>query len=155
MTDEKKIVVERLIDHPAAEIFNLLGNPQRHTEIDGSGFVVSDEKTNRIQQVGDVFTMNMNGPHMGGEYKTDNHVTGFIENKLIAWKTAPAGTEPPGWEWMWELEPQGADQTLVRLTYDWSKVTDQDLLKKVHFPLVSKEQLEDSLNNLAAAVQRS
>lgn len=155
MTDEKKIVVERLIDHPAAEIFHLLGNPQRHTEIDGSGFVVSDEKTNRIQQVGDVFTMNMNGPHMGGEYKTDNHVTGFIENKLIAWKTAPAGTEPPGWEWMWELEPQGADQTLVRLTYDWSKVTDQDLLKKVHFPLVSKEQLEDSLNNLAAAVQRS
>lgn len=52
--------------------------------------------------------MNMQGDHMGGEYKTDNHVTGCVKDKLLAWKTAPAGTEPPGWEWLWELESQGA-----------------------------------------------
>lgn len=89
---------------------------------------------------------------MGGEYKTDNHVVGYDENKLLAWKTAPAGTEPPGWQWVWELKPQDADSTDVSLTYDWSAVTDKDLLKKVSFPLVSESELEDSLGRLAAAV---
>jgi hypothetical protein len=40
---------------------------------------------------------------------------------------------------------------MVSLTYDWSKVTDQDLLKKVSFPLVSENELEDSLVKLASA----
>ena len=40
------------------------------------------------------FVMNMEGDHMGGEYQVDNHVTGFDANHLIAWKTAPRGTEP-------------------------------------------------------------
>jgi hypothetical protein len=40
----------------------------------------------------------------------------------------------------------------VRHTYDWSKVTDKDVLKKVSFPLVSEQQMEDSLSNLASAV---
>ena len=62
------------------------------------------------------------------------------------------GTEPPGWQWVWELKPQDADSTDVSLTYDWSAVTDKDLLKKVSFPLVSESELEDSLGRLAAAV---
>ena len=70
----------------------------------------------------------------------------------MAWQTAPAGTEPKGWEWMWELEPQGQDSTLVTLTYDWSKVTDKQLLQKVHFPLVPQHDLEESLEKLAGAV---
>lgn len=152
MTDTNKVVVERRIDSPAAKIFDLLTNPQHHHEFDGSGMIVSDEKSQRLQKVGDVFTMNMHADHMGGDYKTDNHVTGLIENKLVSWQTAPAGTEPKGWEWMYELESEGSDATLVRLTYDWSKVTDSELLKKVSFPLITKDQLEASLNQLAAAV---
>lgn len=66
----------------------------------------------------------------------------------------PAGTEPPGWQWR-ELQADGPDQTTVTLTYDWSGVTDKALLQKVGFPLVSKDQLEDSLNKLAAAVSGS
>ena len=155
MSDEKKITVSRTIDAPAKDIFEVLTNPERHAEIDGSGQIVSDEKTDRITAVGQVFTMNMNAEHMGGDYQTDNHVTGYVENKLVAWQTAPAGTEPKGWEWMWELEPLDAGDTNVTLTYDWSKVTDKDLLKKVSFPLISKEQLDESLNNLAAAVTKS
>ena len=146
------MTVERTINAPSAEIFEVLSNPERHVELDGSGFVKSDEKSDRIQQVGDVFTMNMEGPHMGGEYQTENHVVGYDENKLLAWKTAPAGSEPPGWQWVWELESQGSDSTLARLTYDWDAVTDQDLLDKVGFPLVKHDQLEDSLVRLDEAV---
>ena len=155
MTQDTKITVSRTIDAPAKDLFDVLTNPQRHAEIDGAGQVVSDSKSDRITANGQTFTMNMNAEHMGGDYQTDNHVTGYVENKLVAWQTAPAGTEPKGWEWMWELEPLDAGDTNVTLTYDWSKVTDKDLLKKVSFPLISKEQLDESLNNLAAAVTKS
>ncbi len=150
--DDKKVTVERVIPASTAAIFDVLTNPKRHVDLDGSGFVRADEKAERIKGVGDVFTMNMEGEHMGGEYRTDNHVTGYAENTLVAWQTAPAGTEPPGWEWIWELTAQGPDETLVRHTYDWSKVTDKELLKKVTFPLVTEAQLEDTLVKLDEAV---
>ena len=146
---DSKVVVSRTIEAPADAIFDFLTNPANHVALDGSGFVRSVEHGDRITKVGQVFTMNMQGEHMGGEYKTDNHVTGYVHDKLVAWQTAPAGTEPKGWEWMWELEPEGQGQTAVTLTYDWSKVTDKDLLKKVSFPLVKKDALEHSLEHLA------
>lgn len=151
MSDSMSITVERVIDHSAAEIFEVLTNPENHARLDGSGMVRGDYKTDRIQQVGDVFTMDMYAEAMGGEYRTDNHVTGYGKDKLLAWKTAPAGTEPPGWQWVWELTPQGSDSTLVRHTYDWSGV-DAKLREKLPFPAVSEKQLADTLGNLAAAV---
>lgn len=152
MTAQTSITVTRTIDAPAHEIFGVLSLPSRHPELDGSGFVRSDDRTDRITANGQVFTMNMEGDHMGGEYKTDNHVVGFEDNRRLAWKTAPAGTEPPGWQWVWELTPTGPDNTEVTLTYDWAAVTDPELLKKVSFPLVSQDQMEDSLARLASAV---
>lgn len=152
MSEQTSITVTRSIDAPAHEIFDVLSNPERHAEVDGSGFVRSDERSDRITGTGQVFTMNMVGDHMGGEYQTDNHVTGYEENRRLAWKTAPAGTEPPGWQWVWELTPSGPDHTEVALTYDWSAVTDQALLKKVGFPLVTEDQMEESLGKLASAV---
>ncbi len=151
---ENKITVERTIQAPTADVFNILSNPQRHVELDGSGFVQSDDRSNRIQAVGDVFTMNMSGDHMGGDYQTENHVTGFSPNQLLAWQTAPAGQEPPGWQWVWELEAQGSEATKVRHTYDWSNV-DPEFLSKISFPLVTQAQLEDSLANLDQAATGS
>ena len=150
--NDGSITVTRSIDAPAKDVFEVLTLPRRHKELDGSGFVVSDDHTDRITGVGQVFTMNMQGDHMGGDYQTDNHVTAYDSNHMVGWKTAPAGTEPPGWEWLWELKSTGSDSTDVSLTYDWSKVTDPELLKKVSFPLVSQDQLEASLNALASAV---
>lgn len=152
MTSDTSITVSRTIDAPTSVVFDVLSNPERHVDLDGSGFVVSDEKTDRITGSGQVFRMNMTGDHMGGDYQTDNTVTGYDHNHLLAWQTAPADTEPPGWEWVWELEAQGSESTEVRLTYDWSKVTDRALLQQVGFPLVTEDQLEDSLGNLASAV---
>lgn len=155
MTDEKKITVSRTIDATPQEVWAVISNPARHHEIDGSGQIVSDEKSDRITANGQVFTMNMNAPHMGGDYQTDNHVTGYDENRLLAWQTAPAGTEPKGWEWMYELTPEGPNATQVQLTYDWSKVTDKELLKKVSFPLIQEDALEATLSRLASAVSGS
>lgn len=151
MSDEKKLVVERVIDQPADVLFEILSNPERHHEIDGSGMVVSDDRSDRIGKVGQKFTMNMHHEVMGGDYQTENTVTGFQDNKLLAWKTGPAGQEAPGWEWMWELEPQGPDATLARLTYDWSGVTDKKVLERIKFPAIPAAALEQSLAKLAEA----
>ena len=149
---DTKQTVSRVIDASAKDIFDFLTLPANHARFDGSEMVRSDEKTQRIQKVGDVFTMNMHAEHMGGDYQTDNHVVAYDENKLVGWQTAPAGTEPKGWEWVYRLEDQGSDRTEVTLTYDWSKVTDPELLSKNLFPMVSEEQMEDSLARLASAV---
>ena len=67
MSDDKRITVERTINASSDAVFDVLSNPARHPELDGSGFIRSDEGTDRIQGTGDVFTMNMSGDHMGGE----------------------------------------------------------------------------------------
>ena len=148
---DTSVTVSRTIDASAKDLFDVLSLPARHAELDASGFVRSDDHTDRITANGQKFRMNMTGPHMGGDYQTDNTVTGFVPDKLIAWKTAPAGQEPPGWEWMWELAPQGPNATEVTLTYDWSKVTDKDLLSLITSPLMSKGDLDGSLSKLAEA----
>lgn len=152
MSENTSITVTRTIDAPNKDVFDVISLPDHHVAIDGSGFVLSVDQGDRITGAGQVFTMNMTGDHMGGDYKTDNHVTGYDEGKLLAWQTAPAGTQPPGWQWVWELTPLGPDSTEVRHTYDWSNVTDPDLLAKISFPLVSEEDMETALKNLAAAV---
>ncbi|GAA1847263.1 SRPBCC family protein [Brevibacterium marinum] len=151
MTDTM-ITASRTLDASTDSIFDVLSNPENHALIDGSGMVQSDDKTDRITGVGQVFSMNMNWDKLGGDYKTDNHVIGFEQNKLLAWKTAPSGEQPPGWEWVWELTPQGPDATEVKVTYDWSAVTDKETLKKISFPVIGQEALESSLGNLASAV---
>ena len=147
---DTSIVVTRRLDATPDAIFDVLSNPERHHEIDGSGTVVSDDHTDRIQAAGDVFRMNMTREAMGGDYQTDNHVVGFDENKLIAWKTAPAGSEPPGWQWVRELHAQDSSTTDVALTYDWSAM-DPQLAQEVGMPVVSEADLESSLKKLGAA----
>lgn len=150
--NEKRLTVDRLIDAPAKEVFAVLSLPANHAELDGSGMVRSDEKTDRITAVGQVFTMNMYLEKLGGEYQTENHVVGYDVNKLLAWKTADAGKEPAGWEWVWELEVQSPTSTKVSLTYDWSAVTDKEVLGRVTFPLVQSHELEGTLSKLSEMV---
>jgi uncharacterized protein YndB with AHSA1/START domain len=149
---ETSVSVHRRIDASAKDVFDVLSLPSRHPQLDGTGFVRSADHADRVTANGQTFRMNMSGEHAGGEYQTDNHVTGFVRDKLIAWKTAPAGTEPPGWEWVWELEPQGPNATEVTLTYDWSKVEDKRILELIKKPLITKDALEASLARLSEAV---
>lgn len=148
---DTSISASRTIDASPADLFAVLADPGRHADLDGSGFIRSDESNDQLTGVGQVFTMNMEGEHMGGAYQTENHVVTFEQDRRLAWKTAPKGVEPPGWVWDWQLSPAG-NGTDVTVTYDWSGVTDPGLLEKVPFPLVPVSGLEASLDKLAAAV---
>ncbi|WP_311208860.1 MULTISPECIES: SRPBCC family protein [unclassified Aeromicrobium] len=145
------ITATRAIDAPAGEVFAILSDPQRHHEIDGSDMVRSDDRSDRITAAGQSFRMNMHHPR-AGDYQTDNHVTGFEQGSLLAWQTGAVDADPAGWEWVWRLTPLGRDSTEVSVTYDWSKVSDPAVLKRLHFPVVPHEALESTLANLAAAV---
>ena len=59
---------------------------------------------------------------------------------------------PGGWQWIYELDSTGSDNTDVTLSYDWSGVNDKALLERIHFPPWSADDLEGSLARLAAAV---
>lgn len=148
---DTQLTATRMIDASTTDVFDVLSNPERHPELDGSGMVRSDEKSDRVTATGQVFRMNMHHPDTG-DYQTDNHVTGYDQNALLAWQTSAVDAEPAGWEWVWRLDAVDAGTTAVTVTYDWSKVDDPAVLKRVRFPVVPQDALEHTLENLAAAV---
>ena len=115
------VSVQRLIPAPPERIFDLLVDPTRHSEIDGSGTVVKprSKRGARRLALGDSFGMDMKWKVA---YSTKNVVTEFEENRRIAWRTlAPAPLDRlfTGRTWRYELEPRD-DGTLVRETWDIS-----------------------------------
>jgi hypothetical protein len=61
MTDEEyqPVAVSRRICAPVHDIFEVLVNPVRHLEVDGSGMLRRAVSTTMISGVGDVFVMKM------------------------------------------------------------------------------------------------
>jgi uncharacterized protein YndB with AHSA1/START domain len=116
-----RVSVQRLISAPAEAIFDILVQPSRHTEIDGSGTIVKSRSSRggRRLGLGDSFGMDMSWKL---SYSTKNVVTEFEENRLIAWRTlAPAPLDRffTGRTWRYELEPRDGG-TLVTETWDLS-----------------------------------
>jgi len=55
----KPVSVSRRIEVPAADIFKLLVDPDRHPEFDGSGMLRPGGSNRAIVRVGDVFVTKM------------------------------------------------------------------------------------------------
>lgn len=149
--DQNQVI--RDIDAPAKEIFDLLSNPERHPETDGSGMVVSADNAERIKAVGDTFTMNMTKED--GDYQTTNEIFAFQQDRIIGWKNVENTTAGVrvGAKWLYELEPIDADNTRVTLTYLRDEI-ELDPVRKF------SESFDDafltkSLDSLAAAVSGS
>lgn len=136
-----------------ARLFAVLCDPGRHAALDGSDMVRRAVTSDRITKVGDVFRMVVYHPAVG-EYQTDNHVVEFEPLRKIAWATSAVDAEPAGWRWIWELGDEGGT-TEVTHTYDWSRVRDEAVLERVSFPLVTAQQMETSIERLAAAASAS
>ena len=113
--------VERLIAAPPEKIFDLLADPARHQEIDGSGTVRGTPQGSQRLTLGSKFGMSMKA---GIGYSMENTVVEFDENRLIAWQPRPAKSYLRwmfgGRIWRYELVPQDGG-TLVRETWDIHK----------------------------------
>jgi uncharacterized protein YndB with AHSA1/START domain len=85
-SDEGKAVsVSRRIEAPAADIFKLLADPDRHSESDGSGMLRPGDSHGVIVGVGDVFVTRMYFPAMG-DYEMHNRIVMFEADRCIAWE---------------------------------------------------------------------
>lgn len=115
------VSVERLIPATAAKIFEVLADPSRHREIDGSGTVRDAKEGSQRLSLGSKFGMSMKA---GFSYSMVSTIVEFEENRRIAWQTRPTQWLPAqmvgGRIWRYELEPKG-DGTLVRESWDISQ----------------------------------
>jgi hypothetical protein len=128
MTEESSPVeVSRLIKAPAALIFEILANPQRHADFDGSDMLRGAVFKRPISGVGDTFTMKMH--RLGRDYLMLNYVVEFEPDRRIFWEPAPgdvptAGGDPTkvgvpaGYRWGYSLTPDGDDATVVTEVFD-------------------------------------
>jgi uncharacterized protein YndB with AHSA1/START domain len=125
--------VERVIAAPPEAIFELLADPRRHHEFDGSGTVRDAKNVPDHLELGSKFGMSM---HLGLPYSMTSTVIEFEPNRRIAWQTYAPGLARAiagGRIWRYELEPV-ADGTLLRETWDIS----QEKVKAVVRPVRSK-----------------
>ena len=143
MTDPKDVVtVERLIPAPASKIFDLIADPSRHQEIDGSGTVRTAKSGSERVSLGSIFGMSMK---MGLPYSMQNKVIEFEENKLLAWQTrgpSRVGALVGGRIWRYQLE-EVEGGTLVKESWD---ISQESMLTK---PMV-KMGAEATRKNMAA-----
>jgi hypothetical protein len=137
-SDPSKIVsVERVVPSPPGAIFDLLADPRRHHEIDGSGSVkgAQVDAPERLG-LGAQFGMNM---RMGAPYKIDNTV--FEEGRRIAWRHIG------GHVWRYLLEPV-AGGTKVTEQFDMNTSRSVTALRLIRAPQRNKAAMEKTLDNL-------
>ncbi len=136
MTQEKKLIEASLrIEAPASHIFEVLANPQRHKDFDGSGMLREAVGGQPISKVGDTFTIQMH--RLGDDYLIINHVDEFELDRRIFWKPAPGDVSraedndpskigiPAGYRWGYILTPDGDDATFVTEVFDHTVIADE------------------------------
>jgi len=143
--DLLRVSAERVVPAPPERVFDLLADPRRHPEIDGSGTVrQAVEGPDRLYR-GARFAMRM---HAGGPYEMTNTVVEFEEGRRIAWQPRPtnrlAALLVGGRIWRYELEPV-AGGTRVRETWDITH-------ERVPAPLLALRRL--TRRNMTRTLQR-
>ncbi len=84
MDTSKKLQASKVINAPAEDIFALLADPNRHTEIDGADMLRGPEgDAAPIGGIGQTFTMNMHAPDLG-DYRMINTMA-FLSGARIGW----------------------------------------------------------------------
>lgn len=114
------VSVERFIPAPASQIFDLIADPNRHKDIDGSGTVRGARGAAERLRLGSHFGMSM---MLGVPYAMESTVIEFEEDRRLAWQTrgpTAIGRLVGGRIWRYELEPQDGG-TLVRESWDISQ----------------------------------
>lgn len=125
------------VDAPADRIFDIIADPRRHHEFDGSGTVQQGGDGTERLGPGSRFGMDM---RMGMNYRTANRVVEYEENRLLAWSHSGPHI------WRWQLEPLDDGTTLVTETFDYTRLAAVYILMGA--PARNARSIEDTLPRL-------
>lgn len=145
------VTVDRVIPAPPEAIFDVLTDPRRHREIDGSGTVRDPKDAPERLSLGSTFGMSMK---WGVPYSMVSTVVEYEPNRRIAWQTrgpGPIGKRFGGRIWRYELEPVDGG-TRVRESWDISREVFKRLVRSARTK--TRKNMEHTLARLEAIVTR-
>ncbi|QIY57157.1 hypothetical protein HEP86_24830 [Streptomyces sp. RPA4-5] len=163
----RAISVSRDIVATPRELFDLLRDPARHAELDGSGMLRGRPQGPSPLGPGDRFSMGMAQGRIA--YRSVNVVVEYEKDRLIAWETwgeFRGRRLVGGQRWRYELTPvNGADgtdgagdgsagTTRVTHTFDWSRARLPRLIVELPgYPRRMGPAMTTTLERLASAVR--
>ncbi len=138
--EARQTSASRVIAAPPEVIFDILTDPTRHPELDGSGTVqeLKGRHPERLE-MGSKFGMSMKLSLL--PYRIGNTVVEYEENRLIAWQHFGKH------RWRYELEPIDGG-TKVTETFDWSTSSSPKALELAGYPERHLGNIERSLERL-------
>jgi hypothetical protein len=131
-----------VVSAPAADLFDLVADPHRHGELDGSGTVFDAVAGPDRLRLGDRFSVAMKlGPL---PYRIASAVTGFEENALLEWR------HPVGHRWRWQFVPLAPGRTEVTETWDYRDSRGRRFLELTGYPRINGDGITRTLEQLYA-----
>ncbi len=125
------------------QVFDLIADPHRHPELDGSGTVRPVPVTGPTRlSAGARFTVGMK--QYGVPYKITSTVTTFQDGQLIEWQ------HPMGHRWRWDLAETEPGVTDVTETFDYSTAKVPRLLELFGQPAKNATGITATLKMLAS-----
>ena len=153
MTD--RIELQRPIKADAADIFDVVRDPQGHVTIDASGMLMG-ATGEPATAVGDRFVVHMDREALNdfplGEYDVTVVITAYEQDREIAWTIEGAIQPPIGHVYGYRLEPT-EDGTMVTSYYDWSDIHPEWSERDI-FPIISEASQRATLGILDRTLTR-
>lgn len=144
-TDSPYVISRSIrIAAPPELIFDLLADPRRHADFDGSGSVKGSVSGPKRLALGAKFGMDM---RLLVPYRIGNQVKEFEEGRRIAW--AHVG----GHRWRYELKPLDDGGTEVTETFDATTARSARALKLMDAYRRNTRAIEETLPRLKALAE--
>lgn len=124
----------------ARELYDIVCDPHRHHELDGSGTVGSSVTGPRRLAVGDRFTVAMR--QFGVPYKITSIVTRAEPYTVVEWR------HPGGHHWRWELSSLDEDHTEVTEVFDYREARSRVTLRLMRAPTANDRGIGATLDGL-------
>jgi hypothetical protein len=134
------------VDAPAAVVFDLLSDPRRHPDLDGSGTLRGALIGPRRLVLGSRFGMSMR--YWGLPYRITNTVVEFEPGRRIAW------THLSRVVWRYDLEPLAGGGCRVTETWAPDRSPALPVYRLLGFPGRTRAAIESTLRRLKALAEQ-
>jgi hypothetical protein len=156
VSNEYRMAVTGKVSATPSDVFRIVTDPKMHVEIDGSGMLEAAPEAKRLEAAGDTFEIAMDREPLGdipmGKYKVLNTVTRIVPNELLEWNVGSREHGAYGHVYGWEIVAVGDGESQVTNYCEWSGISEA---ARDRFPIIPREMMEKSVENLSALVARS